>query len=135
MLRALLESPWVVRVVALVVLAQLITSSINMPLFTCPFYNVTHLPCPGCGLSRALLTLLQGHWGTMWKLHPFAPAFALFGLELGSTLLLPDSRRRVWVQRLVQFEEHTHLHAIGLLLFAVFGLLRLLSALAGWIDF
>lgn len=28
--------------------------------YHCPFYNTLHIPCPGCGMSRALMALLQG---------------------------------------------------------------------------
>ncbi len=130
MLRALLGNPWLVRLLALTVLLQLISSWFARPLFTCPFHATTGLSCPGCGLSRSLLSLLRMELGTMWRLHPFAPAFVLFGLELGSTLLAPASRREALVKALITFEEHTRLHAVLLLIFLTFGLLRLAVGVA-----
>ncbi len=27
----------------------------------CPFFNLFHIPCPGCGMTRAFILLLQGN--------------------------------------------------------------------------
>ena len=43
----------------------------------CPIYRSLHLPCPGCGATRALAALLHGH---------FSEAMYLNGL---TTVLLP----------------------------------------------
>ena len=44
----------------------------------CLFRRVVSLPCPGCGLSRAVSRLLHGEVGSSIRLHPFA---LLLGLE------------------------------------------------------
>lgn len=31
-----------------------------MGIRVCPVYNLLHIPCPGCGITRASLLLLQG---------------------------------------------------------------------------
>lgn len=36
----------------------------------CPFYNLTGLPCPGCGLTRAFVCLGHGHWRESLHWHP-----------------------------------------------------------------
>ena len=28
----------------------------------CPFFNLFHIPCPGCGLTRSMILLFQGKW-------------------------------------------------------------------------
>lgn len=39
----------------------------------CPFANVTGHPCPGCGLTRAMLALLSLDFGEALRLHPLSP--------------------------------------------------------------
>lgn len=39
----------------------------------CPMLLITGIPCPGCGMSRALLLLLMGHPAESVKMHPLAP--------------------------------------------------------------
>ncbi|GIX42249.1 MAG: hypothetical protein KatS3mg129_1982 [Leptospiraceae bacterium] len=38
----------------------------------CPFYNLTHLPCPGCGMTRAIQNLLMGNFSKALKYHHFS---------------------------------------------------------------
>ena len=30
--------------------------------YTCPFKKITHIPCPGCGMTRSFHLLLKGDW-------------------------------------------------------------------------
>ena len=47
-----------------VIIASLFSSTI------CVFKNITGLPCPGCGLTRAYLSLFHGDIGKAFKYHP-----------------------------------------------------------------
>ncbi len=47
----------------------------------CPFYNLTGLPCPGCGLTRAFVCLGHGQWRESLHWHPLGGLiFLLFAL-------------------------------------------------------
>lgn len=50
----------------------------------CPTALLLHLPCPGCGLTRASLALLRGQLGGAVHLNPLAPV--LCPLLLGAAL-------------------------------------------------
>lgn len=39
----------------------------------CPVAAVAHVPCPGCGLTRAALALIHGDLREAVRLHPLAP--------------------------------------------------------------
>ncbi len=41
----------------------------HLPSF-CPFYILTGLPCPGCGLTRAFVCLGHGQWRESLHWHP-----------------------------------------------------------------
>ncbi len=53
----------------------------------CPLARFAHLPCPGCGLTRASLALLRGDLSTALSLHPLAPLVTpVVGVAMGAQL-------------------------------------------------
>lgn len=64
----------------------------------CLLRRLFHLPCPGCGLTRAFAALAKGNWSAAVTLHPLAPVlafemgagWALWGMAIaGRPLRLP----------------------------------------------
>lgn len=47
----------------------------------CMLRRVFHLPCPGCGMTRAFAALAKGDWSAALALHPLSPVLAF---ELGA---------------------------------------------------
>lgn len=39
----------------------------------CLFHRFFGIDCPGCGMGRALIFLVQGRFQDAWTMHPFAP--------------------------------------------------------------
>lgn len=37
--------------------------------YHCPIYYWTHIHCPGCGMTRAAISLIQGDWSTSLSFH------------------------------------------------------------------
>ena len=53
----------------------------------CLFHLLTGLYCPGCGGTRAVKYLLQGHWAQSFQYHPLVLyGVAAMALELWSVL-------------------------------------------------
>ena len=56
----------------------------------CPLQHFTGVPCPGCGLSRALFALLRLDFAAAFRYHPMiyvlppVALYTLFGKKLGS---------------------------------------------------
>jgi Protein of unknown function (DUF2752) len=42
----------------------------------CLMRRFFHLPCPGCGMTRAFAALAKGEWSAAVILHPLAPVLA-----------------------------------------------------------
>lgn len=65
----------------------------------CPFYRLTGLPCPGCGLTRAFVCIGHGQFAQALHWHPVGwLVYAIFvGLWLrsGATLALGKPFLRV----------------------------------------
>jgi hypothetical protein len=72
--------------------------------------RVLHLPCPGCGMTRAFAHLAKGEWSAALAAHPLSPVLAvellLIWLAWGRAALrglpLPGPLPRpAWVERAV----------------------------------
>lgn len=105
---------------------QVALVTLRLPGWPCPFRKATGIPCPGCGLTRALSALARGDWHTALALHAFAPLFAGAGLVLVASLLLrpgPRSRLAAWIGAV---ESRTGLAVWGAAALLVYWLVRLL---------
>ena len=41
--------------------------------YGCPFYNLTHIPCPCCGVTRAWLAFFRGDLALALRYHALFP--------------------------------------------------------------
>lgn len=99
----------------------------------CFVHASTGLPCPGCGMTRAIIAVSHGHLATALGLHPFVVlAWPLF-FGLAVLALLPSSVtarldawlnvRGRWLGRVYQVLIFAFV-GFGVLRFAVFAALR-----------
>lgn len=63
--------------------ALLVAAILGLPL--CPTKLFFGIPCPGCGLTRATLAMVQGDFGAMARHHPLAPIVVGFVLYAVAT--------------------------------------------------
>lgn len=96
----------------------------------CWFKAVTHLPCPGCGLTRSITSLSHGDLAGALHYHPFGPslyagAWGLVLLHVGGAPA--QGRVRAWFSR---WEAPLRtLYLSGVYAFVAFGVTRLAAAL------
>ncbi len=95
--------------------AQSILLAAGLPGWPCPFRHVLGIPCPGCGLSRALVALLHGDWHTTLATHAFAPILLAALLLIGCAALLPAQPRQALIAYTAAIERRTGLTALLLI--------------------
>ena len=63
----------------LLVLMHILILAFLIWVWRCPFYFLSGIPCPGCGITRAYLSLLEGNIAEAFYWNPmFLPAGAVF---------------------------------------------------------
>ncbi len=67
-MRQLLIKHAVIFAILTVFILILVTTGIG-----CPIRAVTGIPCPGCGITRALLAAMRLQWRSAFSLHPLFP--------------------------------------------------------------
>lgn len=98
---------------------------LGLPSWECPIRHTLGVPCPGCGLSRAMGALLHGDWQTALTYHAFAPIFLASLIFMGVVLLLPAAPHRQIVDWTRVFETKTGLVAFGLVSLMIYWVIRL----------
>jgi hypothetical protein len=89
------------------------------PLVLCPLRAVTGIPCPSCGLTRALAHLERGHWAEAVRFHPFAPLVFLLVLALVLMLIFELASGRVVIGNPLKNRRDVYLVFGGLVVFQV----------------
>ena len=97
---------------------QLWLTCLGLPGWQCPIRASLGLPCPGCGLSRAMGLLIQGEWQTALSVHMFAPVFMAGILLVAAGAVLPDIIRRRLAAVIARVEERT-----GFVFFLLMGII------------
>jgi hypothetical protein len=105
---------------------QIALVSLNLPGWQCPFFRVTGIPCPGCGLTRAVILLLKGDLQASLRFHAFAPFVLLTALALILVLLLPRSITQPAISKVAMLEQKTGFTVIILVGLILYWLARLL---------
>ena len=85
----------------------------------CPLRAVTGVPCPSCGITRALAHLERGHWGEAVRCHPFVPAVFLLVLALLFMLAFELATGRPFIGNPLRSRRDVYLVFAGLVLFQV----------------
>ena len=99
---------------------HVIFTLLNLQVWECPFFRLTGMPCPGCGLTRACLLLLQGNVHASLKFHAFAPIFLVLLFMMSVSTLLPLSVTEPFIRKAEILERQSGLTIIimgGLILY------------------
>ena len=118
------------RRVALILLCavtlQTVLISVGLRGWQCPINSTLGIPCPGCGLSTAMILLIKGDWQIAIHTHAFAPVFLLAIVLMGTISILPENLHRKAVLQIAAIEKHTAFAAyilFGIIIYWIFRLL------------
>jgi hypothetical protein len=113
---------------------QIALVSLSLPAWDCPFFRLTGIPCPGCGLSRAVILLLKGDFLGSLRFHAFAPIFLLAAVVVILTVLLPQSVIQPAISKAERLERQTGFTVIILVGLILYWLARLLFLQATFVQ-
>ena len=88
-------------------------------LVLCPLRAVTAVPCPSCGLTRALAHLERGHWAEAVRFHPFSPLVFLLVAALVLMLLFELATGKTVIGNPLRNRRDVFLVFAGLVVFQV----------------
>ena len=98
---------------------------LHLRLWVCLFRETTGLPCPGCGMTRAMSALCRGHLHDSLALHPFAPGIALAAVLLLLATVLPVKPRTMLVEAIALIEQRTGLALLFSIAMLTWGVWRI----------
>lgn len=103
---------------------QVWLTAIGFPGWQCPIKSSLGISCPGCGLSSAIVLLIQGQWQTAVSVHAFAPVFLIGSLLLMVATVLPERFHRDSVRWIAWLERCTGIIPLLLIGIIVYWVLR-----------
>ncbi len=106
---------------------HLVLNLIGLPVWTCPIRAATGIPCPGCGLTAAIMQFLHGDFLGSFKTHAFAPVFLFAMFVMAMSLLLPSGTRQRLVSFIYYLETRIGLTSWVLFAFLVYWGIRLIG--------
>ena len=127
---------WSVSVAVVIVGAVCVGSALGwragFGIDVCWFHRLTGLPCPGCGLTRGILSLAGGDLVGALRLHPFSLAVLPYA-TLAATSLAWPRRVRLGVRASLERRREIFGRLYGALFgaFVGYGLLRTAAVALG----
>jgi len=125
-LASLLSDRRAALVLTVVAAAQIAAVATGVGGWPCPIKLAFGIPCPGCGLTRATISLLRGDFAKAFGLHAFAPVVLLGLAALAVAAILPTERREAFAELVRRFERCTKADYVVLAAMLLYWSVRLL---------
>jgi len=121
----LMQRRGIIAVLATAVFAMVALTAAGITTWQCPLRSTLGMPCPGCGLTRAMFLFVQGHWRASISMHAFAPIVLAIGMLLAVGSSLPERLRQKMVSHVTDFERRTGIAALLILSALIYWILRI----------
>jgi hypothetical protein len=110
---------------------------LGLRVWICVFRETTGLPCPGCGMTRAMSSLAKGNLASAMHYHLLSPIIFVGLLVMTIVTLLPQSKRQL-ILPLIEKAEHrsgfTALSILAMLAYGIWRIIHLHSAPGTWLP-
>ena len=116
----------IILVVALAAMPLVLTAT-GLAVWQCPLKSTFGIACPGCGLTRAIIMFIQGHWQESIHMHAFAPIALGGGVLLMAVGVLPQKLRCRVADRLATLERRSAITALLILGAMIYWVLRTIA--------
>jgi Protein of unknown function (DUF2752) len=114
-------------------LLQLVLTSLRLPGWPCPIFHALGVPCPGCGLSRATLLLVQGHFKEALTMHAFAPLLIVALTVITFCTIAPQKQTELLAAPTETIERYTGITILVLSGLILYWLVRLMLFQAAFV--
>ncbi len=84
---------------------------------SCPSVVLTGFPCPGCGMTRAMILILKGRFAGAWRLHPFSYVWLIYGVVF-------LSRRYIFQKECRSILKYLLIIVVGMVLFYIYRMIH-----------
>ena len=121
----LMQNRWIIVLLTALTAMQAVLAATLKIAWQCPVKSTLGVICPGCGLTRALVLFVQGHWKAAIDLHAFAPVVLGIGIFLVIGNSLPAGLRHKFAERVAAFERRTAIVALLMLSMVAYWILRI----------
>jgi hypothetical protein len=123
-LAPLLSNRTLCRAIAGIAAVHLSLVALGLPSWPCPIRHGLGVPCPSCGLTRAIQALVVGNWQQAIAIHAFAPLAVIAVVLIGYAGVAPAGQRWRIIRYCRQVEQKTGLSILLVTLFLLYWLLR-----------
>ena len=106
---------------------QLALAASELGGWRCPIKAAIEVPCPGCGMTTAVILLLKKEWVAAAHMHAFAPLVLILLVIITVAGILPDKYQRELSARIASLERLTGIFSIGLISMVAYWLMRLVE--------
>ena len=114
------------------ILGGLVLPPRGLPLSFCLFHQATGLPCPACGMTRSVTSILHNQWALSWRYHPLGWLMAAAGVFLAAVSVVPEKwKRAIRRQASAHSRTLTRLIIAVFVVWAIYGMARIGLVAAG----
>lgn len=122
----LLQNRVIIVLLASVALALVALTATGIKVWQCPVSSTLGVIGPGCGLTRAMVLLIQGHWQASFHMHAFAPIFLIGVMLLTIISIAPKKFRQKAIRWTTEFEKRTGVVAVLMMAMLTYWIFRII---------